>query len=172
MGGYVAFEFWKLHTSMLSALVLSNTKAAADTSSAKEDRLKFALDAEERGTIAAQERMMPKFVVPSIAESHPEIPQKFSKWIEEANPLAVAAAQRAMAERSDFTDKLAEIKVPTLIIASDHDAFGTIAEADKIAKAIPESSFTTIQGAGHISPVDKPEEWANAVGEFIRSIEA
>src|SRR5689334_15957289 len=42
MGGYVAFEFWRRHTSRLARLILCDTQAGADTPEAARGRLELA----------------------------------------------------------------------------------------------------------------------------------
>jgi pimeloyl-ACP methyl ester carboxylesterase len=63
-------------------------------------------------------------------------------------------------------DRLAEIGVPTLILVAEHDpAFHRAGEV-MLAK-IPDASKRMIEGAGHVLNLDRPAEFAAAVGEFL-----
>src|SRR5579864_7598589 len=50
IGGYVIFELWRKNKDRATALVLCNTKAAADSAEARVGRLQAAVDVAERGT--------------------------------------------------------------------------------------------------------------------------
>src|SRR4051794_37886893 len=50
IGGYVLFEFWRRYSERVALLVLSNTKAQADSDEARANRRKAADDVEKNGT--------------------------------------------------------------------------------------------------------------------------
>src|SRR5277367_2339760 len=50
IGGYTLFEFWRAHKARATALVLCNTKAQADNTEARANRLQTANTIIERGT--------------------------------------------------------------------------------------------------------------------------
>lgn len=66
----------------------------------------------------------------------------------------------------EYLDKLAQIKVPTLIIVGDHD------ESDpKMSKEMHEkiagSQLVILPKSGHMTFVDQPEKFLNAVRTFV-----
>src|SRR2546428_11770559 len=50
MGGYVGFALWRRHPERVRAFVFADTRASADTATAREDRLRIARLAEELGS--------------------------------------------------------------------------------------------------------------------------
>jgi pimeloyl-ACP methyl ester carboxylesterase len=169
MGGYAAFAFYRAFPNRVAALVLSNTKPAEDTAEGKLGREEFAKEVERRGSIVAVERMLPKFIVEDVVLEQPKIESHLRSCIETARPGAIAAALRAMAQRSDSTDLLSKITAPTMVIAGEKDAFFSPSDTEAWARQIPHSEYLLIDGAGHLTPLDKPLEWAGAVQGFLKN---
>lgn len=67
----------------------------------------------------------------------------------------------------DILDRLHEINVPTLCIASDLDIVTPIPEVRMIYERIENSKFLIISGAGHASCYEKKDEFNTAVLGFI-----
>jgi 3-oxoadipate enol-lactonase len=164
MGGYAALEFFHMNADIIRGMVLSNTRAEADSLKEMLNRAEFAEDARARGAIAALERVYPNFVTQKTDSG---IAEQIRNWILETDPGALAAAQKAMADRIDSYDTLPHITVPTLVIASDQDRVTRTTSLRRMASAIPSSSFVEIKGAAHLSAVEKPKEWAAALAEFL-----
>ncbi|HEX5316956.1 MAG TPA: alpha/beta hydrolase, partial [Candidatus Kapabacteria bacterium] len=101
MGGYAAFDFFRMNAGLVRALVLSNTRAEADSEEEKRGRSQFAEDVLSRGPEAAIDRLYSNFVTP---DTEPEIAIDIRNWIMEAKPEAIAAALHAMGERENSRD--------------------------------------------------------------------
>ena len=164
MGGYVAFEFFRLNTDLVRGLVLSNTRAEADSAEEKEKREAFAEDSLARGADAAIERLYSNFVT---EETEPELAIEIREWISSAKPEAIAAALRAMAHRADSRDLLPLITVPTLVVSGQRDVMMRTTMMRQMASQIEDASFVEIAGAGHIPAATHPREWAEALANFL-----
>lgn len=67
----------------------------------------------------------------------------------------------------DLRPRLAELKMPTLIIAGEQDTLVPM-RVNKIFDAeIENSSLVTVPQAGHMPMIEKPEKTAKAVAEFM-----
>jgi pimeloyl-ACP methyl ester carboxylesterase len=75
-----------------------------------------------------------------------------------------------MAERLDFTPVLGQIGTPTLVLVGREDAISTRDEMEGIAAAIPGARFVEIAGAGHMAPLEKPDEATAAVSGFLTEV--
>ena len=64
-----------------------------------------------------------------------------------------------MAERPDSRADLPGIDVPTLVIASTGDQLIAPEVTAAMAEAIPDAELGTIDGAGHLSNVERPLEF-------------
>jgi pimeloyl-ACP methyl ester carboxylesterase len=86
-------------------------------------------------------------------------------------PEGVAAALRAMAGRADSRPTLAIIDVPTLIIVGEDDVLTPVIEAQTMHESIAGSRLVVVPGAGHLSPVEQPRLFAEALHKFLDSVE-
>jgi 3-oxoadipate enol-lactonase len=60
---------------------------------------------------------------------------------------------------------LERINCPTLVIAGEHDAARD--ECETIAEKLPEGAFVQIPRAGHLSNLDNPKAFNQALDEFL-----
>jgi len=111
--------------------------------------------------------MVGKLFAPSTADSLKE------QWrgVMRSTPQAgVAAALRAMAERPDSFATLKSVKVPTLIVVGEHDVITPPDSSRKMQAALPGSRLEIIPDAGHMAPVEKPEEFAKLLNTFVKAL--
>jgi pimeloyl-ACP methyl ester carboxylesterase len=66
--------------------------------------------------------------------------------------------------------KLKEIKMPALVVTSEHDLGLCKEVADILVRQMPDAKLISIKGAGHIMNMDKPEEFNKAISGFIDKI--
>ncbi len=171
MGGYVAFQFWRKYASRLRGLVLCDTRAIADTSEAAAARLKMAEHVLRAGTQYVAEAMLPKLFAPSTFQNHPQIIDVQRRRILAAAPEGVAAALRGLAERPDASGYLPRIAVPAMVIVGQHDAISTVDEMRRLAEAIHGCEFVVIPDSGHMTPLENPPAFDEAIERFIARIE-
>lgn len=67
----------------------------------------------------------------------------------------------------DYRRRLAGIEVPMLFIAGEEDAGVPVEAMRGMHQTVPGSRFAVLAGAGHISNIERPEEFNRAVGEFL-----
>ena len=89
--------------------------------------------------------------------------------INAATPQGIAAVSRGMAQRADSTDLLATIAFPTLVIAGEQDALTPPNVAQEYASNIPNAQFAVIPNAGHLSNLEQPEAFLQALSGFLRT---
>jgi 3-oxoadipate enol-lactonase len=164
MGGYLAFAFWRKYAGRLRALVLADTRAAADTEAVRKGREELARRAEAEGLAPVVATQLPRLLSPAAP---PELQEWVRDMIEEATPQGVAGALRAMAARPDSREVLEQIECPTLVIAGGDDAVTPAAEMEAMAGRIPGSDFVTLSGAGHLSNLEAPASFNAALSAFL-----
>jgi 3-oxoadipate enol-lactonase len=64
--------------------------------------------------------------------------------------------------------RLAEIRVPTLVVTGDEDVRDIHAIADKLTAEIPGAERATIAGSGHLPSLERPDEFDRVVLAFLR----
>jgi pimeloyl-ACP methyl ester carboxylesterase len=163
MGGYVAFSFWRRHASMVAGLVLANTRSGADPDAAKETRAALAarLRAEGNGFLADSPP-------PLLSADAPDtLRERVQELIRRQPAEAIAGAALGMAARVDSTPDLAGITVPALVITSSGDTLIPPDATSPMAAQIPGASLVAIEGAGHLSNLEAPERFNEALAAFL-----
>lgn len=167
MGGYIAFEFVRKYQQRLSALVLCDTKTAADKPAQAKGRRQMADMARREGTAPVADAMLPKLLGKKTLKNKPDVVDSVRQMILTADPRGVASAQLGMAERRDSEDVLATINVPTLVIVGEDDALAPPAEMREIASKIKGAQFVVLPGVGHMPPVEDPRAFNTALRTFL-----
>ena len=71
---------------------------------------------------------------------------------------------------TDFNREIQQILTPTLICYSEMDRFFPARSSRRMAKMIPNAKLECIAGAGHLIPLEKPDELAVLINQFADSI--
>ncbi len=83
--------------------------------------------------------------------------------------LFVAMLAEAGVHSAD--DLLADIAVPTLVVAGERDGFTPPELSQKMAAAIPGSTLLMIEAGSHTAPIERPEPVAEAVRALLDQID-
>jgi 3-oxoadipate enol-lactonase len=170
MGGYVALAFRRVFPERVRALVLADTRAGADTDDARRTREETAKRALAEGMEPIADAMLPKLLSGETRAQRPDVVERVRAMMLATNPAGAAAALRGMAQRRDQTNLLEEIAVPTLIVVGRDDAVTPPAEAEAMRDRVAGSRLVVVEGAGHLSNVERPEEFNLALVDFLRGL--
>lgn len=168
MGGYAAFAFLRKYPQRVAGLILADTRPGADAPEAQANRENVAQIAETQGTGAIADLQVPRLLSEYTRRHHPEVEARVRQLIDEATPQGIAAASRGMARRADSTEFLGGITCPTLVIVGEQDALIPPAVTQDYASRIPGAQFAVIPQAGHLSNLEQPEAFLQAIGGFLR----
>ncbi len=167
MGGYIALQFVRKHADRLKALVLCDTRAAADSAEAAANRLKMAEQTLAEGAEVAARAMLPRLFGKKTLGERPEVVESVHRVMLATSPAAIAAAQRGMASRPDMTGYLPRLRVPSLLIVGEEDAISPVAEMRQIAQSISGAQFAIVPEAGHMAPLENPAAFNAALEKFL-----
>jgi pimeloyl-ACP methyl ester carboxylesterase len=167
MGGYVALAVLRAAPERVGGLVLVNTKASADTDTARENRFAMAARAEADGIGWVAGEMRTTLLGATTIDTRPEVEARLRALIADQSPAAVAWAQRAMAARPASFDVLGAADLPALIVRGAEDALIPGEEAAAMAAALPGSSLVELPGAGHLAPREVPGEVAATIAGWL-----
>ena len=167
IGGYAIFEFWRRFRDRVTAVVLCNTKAQADSPEARAARLQTADDVLQRGTEPFFESMTQKLLGETTRRSRPDLAEGALRMMRKMSSENVAGVQRGMAERPDSVATLKTITMPTLIVTGDEDVMTGLPEAELMKQNIPGSQLKVVAKAGHYSLWEKPEEVGRLLRQFL-----
>lgn len=176
MGGYIGWSFVRRHRRRLAALVLCDTRSAADTPEVARGRLQLASTVLSRGSDELVDAMIPRLVDGATPGRQPEVIAALTSMIRTADPEGIAAALRGMAGRVAADDLLSTIDVPTLALVGASDAITPPAEMRALAAAITGARLVEVPQAGHMAPLENPAvtnrellAWLGSVAGFESS---
>src|SRR4029079_8352242 len=169
MGGYVTLAFYKQFPSRVRALVLADTRAQADTEEAKQTRAQQAVKALSEGMAAIADAMLRKLLTPETVSKRPEVVKRVRDMMLKTRPEGAASALLGMAEREDQTPLLSQSASPTLIRVGSDDAITPVADSEKMHNAIAGSRLVVIENAGHVSNLERTDEFNQNLIDFLRN---
>ena len=169
MGGYITFALLRKAPERFTAAILGNTRAQTDTPEGREGRQKMRQLVAERGVSAVADQMLPKLLAHRSRQERPELERQVRQMIEMNGVQGVGDAIDAMMQRPDSTPLLARIGRPALIVTSDGDTLIPVADAEAMHNQIRRSRLVVLEGAGHLSNLEAPQEFSSALNDFLAS---
>lgn len=167
MGGYIAFAFWRRHSARVRALILADTKAAADTEPARVKRRDLITSVECDGVGSVVGGMLQSTLGTTTRTESPALVAQVEVMLRRAPASGVIGAAQALMHRDDSTATLETITVPTLVLVGDEDTVTPVSDAIVMSGAIRGSRLVTVPGAGHLSPLEQPTIVTAAIAEFL-----
>ncbi|HEX7528350.1 MAG TPA: alpha/beta fold hydrolase [Thermoanaerobaculia bacterium] len=165
MGGYVVFEFVKRHGARfrgrLEGLALFDTKASSDDDAGRVKRREAIESIRKDGIEAALSAMLPKLLARSSKGKPAE--ETARAMILATPPLTAMADLAGLALRDEGFDVLSGWEKPLLVVVGDEDAIAPPSDAEgmmAVAGRAPWVKLLTVPGAGHLVPLEQPDEAA------------
>jgi pimeloyl-ACP methyl ester carboxylesterase len=92
-----------------------------------------------------------------------------AKWAT-ATPVNLIGMLETLHGRDDITDRIAAIRVPTLVIHGDADAAIPMERARMMADRIPDAELVVIPGGGHAANLTHPAPVNAAIKRFLEKL--
>jgi 3-oxoadipate enol-lactonase len=169
MGGYAALEMARRFPDRIRALVLVDTRAEADTEEGAEGRRQTADRVLREGSEGLARDMARKLFSPATGQ---DVREDWRERMEAIPPEGAAAALLGMAVRSDSFDVLRRWDRPLLIVVGEDDEITPPDSARRMHGASPGSRLKVIPRAGHLTPVERPDEFAAVLIDFLAGLPA
>jgi len=171
MGGYVTLALYKLFPLRVRAMILADTKAQADTDEIRTNRYQQEQRITDEGMNAVVDSMLEKFLAPATFEQNPDVVTFTRNMIVNTNPAGAVSALHGMATRRDYTYFLPQIFPPVLIVVGSEDKIAPLSDAKLMHHEIRGSRLVVIDGAGHISNLEAPDQFKIALENFLQTLE-
>lgn len=156
MGGYLAFEIMRQAPQRVTKLALLNTAAKPDTPDRSAERFARVARAEREGLLPVARSMWPLWMPPG-REPDPGLLDVAARMTLNTGVTHFARQQTAIAGRIDSVPGLGAIRVPTLVLTGRDDQATTVADAEVIARGIPNSKLEIIERCSHLSTLERPD---------------
>jgi pimeloyl-ACP methyl ester carboxylesterase len=170
MGGQIVMEFHRLFPDRIRGLLLAATFATLDTDAAKAARYEAADRLLREGMAGYATEVLPRMLAPQTIKARPAVARQVLTMMRAAPPEGATAALRGRAERPDYTETLATVTVPTLVVVGSADTFTPVRDAEYIRARIPGATLVVLDGAAHLPNLECPNEFNTALDIFLTAI--
>jgi pimeloyl-ACP methyl ester carboxylesterase len=170
MGGYISLRAVERNESNYSGLILCDTRSSADTNEGKIKRA----DNIKKINVVGVKQFVSDFVpicfsVKSITDSNEEYSKVLNKSLN-SNAIGVKGCLLAMAGRTDTTNYLSKIKIPSLLLCGEDDRLTPPDVMELMAEQILGSQFEIVPGAGHMAPIENASFVNHRIKKFLSKI--
>lgn len=170
MGGRIAASFHHRWPERVASLVLCDTHMGFAHFTA-EQREKFV--ALRRDPLLAGQT--PADIAPGLARTligDPDDTPVFEALVDSLSRLRTESYIKTIAASVDLDQSslFEDVKVPTLVLTGSLDRLTPPKLARKIADAIPHSELAIIEGAGHLSNIERPTAFDALVLDFLARV--
>lgn len=167
MGGYVAMAVAARAPQRVPALVLADTRMTADTPEQQAGRDAMRSVVLRDGPSAVATKMLPALLGPVTMRDQPELADVVRALIEANRAEAIAGALGVLKARPDRSAVLAAFARPALVICGADDALTPVADAEAMARTLPQATQVVIPHAGHLSNLEQPVAFNAALTAFL-----
>jgi pimeloyl-ACP methyl ester carboxylesterase len=166
-GGTVIQELYRHHAGLVRTLIFVDTYAGWKGSLSDEE-VRARVEGARQMLAAPADEFDP--TLPGLFAGQPpaEFVPLLARIAAAVRPESLRTQLFLMAE-ADQRDLLPRIAVPTLLIWGELDARSPLSVARQFERAIPDAKLVVIPGSGHVSNLERPEEFNEAVREFCRA---
>ena len=163
LGSATAMHFGAAHAERTTGLVLANAPARIPL---PRERFDAMIAAARSGGYAELARgMLTRWLAPGAAAARPDWFADQEAAITRTDGDGFADAFAALRD-SDRGDDLARIHLPLLVVTGEYDQAFDPAAAAAMARGVSDGECSVIGCAGHLAPLEQPDEFAARVHEF------
>lgn len=167
MGGYIALALAQAHPDRLAGLILVDSRSTADTPEIAARRQAAVADIRSHGGAPFREAFVVNLVGESTRRSRPEIVNELRVQAEFASDEVLVGCLEGMRARPDRSGILASLDIPALVLVGEEDTVTPPADAQAMARALPQAELTVIPGAGHTPSLEQPEATARIIARWL-----
>lgn len=170
MGGYIALNAVENYPDRFRALVLCDSNCVADSPEAREKRMKAIESIKENGVKKYVDDSIEHFLAAENYTAKPRLVSEIRSMMVNTEQQTLEKTLQALSNRKETCSKLSEIRIPVLIIVGKEDAITPPEAAKFIHEKIVGSVLSILPHAGHLSNLEKPEQFNDILKKFIASV--
>ncbi|MBB1606091.1 MULTISPECIES: alpha/beta fold hydrolase [unclassified Pseudomonas] len=123
--------------------------------------------ARDQGIARLADVTVDRWLRPEFRLAHPEVDERLRRMMKATSLAGYLAYVEAFIEM-DFSARFAELAVPTLLVAAEHDHGGGPVEAMReMAACNPHTRLAVLEGAGHIVNHEAPRQVQRLLDDFF-----
>ena len=167
MGGYVLLRAVERERTRFAGLILADTRSGIDRDEARLKRFDAVRTLREKGAAGYAEEFVKGAVGKTTHAERPAVVAAVTEMAAAADPRGLIGALLAMAARTDTTDMLEKLSMPTLVVVGDEDTLTHPDHSREMATRIAGARLVLIPGAGHLTPMEAPGPFTGALRTFL-----
>ena len=170
MGGYIALRAYELAPHLFSGLILSDTHSKADDKAAKQKRFDSIEAVLTHGRRPFAIGFIENIFAKPRADENLEAVELIKSSIRRNSLNTICATLLALASRTDTSDLLSTIAVPTLLIRGQQDKITPEALMLEMKDHIPQSEYMSFEGCGHLPNLENPAAFNKTLTEYLHKL--
>lgn len=159
MGGYVALQMAIRHADQVAGLVLVDTRAEADSATARAARLDLAGRVAKEGMGPIVAAQLAKQTTAHTNATKPHVVKVLEDLMRSQDAKGAVAAMHGMADRPDVRSRLAGLGIACLVVNGEEDSVIPLDDAVRLAQHFRGSVFEAIPKTAHAAPLEDPERF-------------
>lgn len=165
-GGFVALQMAIRHPAIVAKLVLADC-GAAFSEPGREAFRAMASVSKAKGLEALTPVAMRRLFAPEFQEAHPELMADRRAAFLRTDPDVFHAACVALVGL-DLRPDLAKVTMPVLVLVGDQDEATPPSMSEELHALLPGSRLMILKGCAHVPPLQAPDEFLDAIGDFLK----
>ena len=171
MGGAITFEIYRTDPDRFRAMMLIDTIAAPANLIEAALWQGFAAEAQQNGiSMAYIDSLIKDMLSGDTRVNQPEQAAYLTQVVKQVTVDGAIGGATVLANRSDNTELLAQITVPTLVFVGVEDSIYPVMISQMMADAIPDATLVTIPGAAHAAIFEAPDESSQAILDWAMGL--
>ncbi len=165
MGGMIGQVFTLKYPKMVRSLVLCDTTSRypKEALPAWEERVRTV---ETKGMEAIVEPMLQRWFTAPFRERRRDVMERVRAMLRGTSPQGYVGCCHAL-PKINTTDRLREIRCPSLVIVGEQDPGTPVEMARAIYSALPSAELAILRLASHLSNLEQPEEFNGVLLNFL-----
>jgi pimeloyl-ACP methyl ester carboxylesterase len=162
-GGFVSLRAALAHPELVDGLILIDTQAGPEDAAL----MPYYRQLLERWLTQGMDDELASTIEAIIMGAGYADAERWKAIWKQLQPDNVQQLFTTLAERDDITNRLGEIRVPTLVIHGDQDAAISLDRAHALADGLADAELVVIDGAGHASNLTHPDAVNPHIARFL-----
>jgi 3-oxoadipate enol-lactonase len=165
MGGMIGQTYALKYPGRFKSLALCDTTSSypADAAGVWAERIKTV---EAQGMEPLVTPTLERWFTEPFRKTHPQVVEKVAAMIRTTPAPGYVGCSYAI-PKINLTARLAEIRCPSLVIVGKDDPGTPVAMAEEIHRALPGSTLVIIPSAAHLSNLEQPDAFNQALADFL-----
>ena len=166
IGGMIAIDYASLNPQKVKALILCDTAPQIGTTEGWNERIQTL---REHGMAHLADAILGRWFAPDFIQKNPIAVNIYRNMLVRTPVEGYTGSCEAIRD-ADFSDQLAQIDKPVLVMCGEEDLATTPDDCRRLSVVLSNARFEIIHGAGHLPCIEKPKIFTSLLSAFLQSL--